>query len=428
MLKLLQKYKNNSFIKNSVILTIGTVIAQGVPVLFSPVLSRMFPPEQFGLLAILTSITVILSTISTGKYESAILIAPSKKEAASLVFIALLLSAFFSLFVILLLLLFSPSILALLKQPSLGGWIFIAPFTSFFISIYLSYNEWCVRNSYFKNLSFNKITNTSSIALSSIILGFSKVISGGLVIGDVIGRFFSAGACVFHAAKTDYTTFKEVSFTNIKAMAKRYLSFPKFIMPAQLLNVVGGQMPVLLIGSYFGSKELGYFVMVNMVLGVPISVISNAIRDVFRQRASEDYQKHNSCLYIYKKTVTSISIISVVIFSLLFFISPWLFPFVFGKTWEMSGQYAQILVPLVALGFIVESVSGMFFVAEKTKLLFIWQVLYFLFITLSLSIGYWFFNDIKATIICFAFGKGIVYLISFVMTYQIAKGEIFSAK
>lgn len=421
MTKFLQKYKNISFFKNSVMLIMGTVIAQGVSVLFSPVLSRLFPPEQFGLLATLTSLTAVLSSIATGKYESAILIAPSKKESASLVFIALLLSAFFSLFIILLLLLFSPSILALLKQPSLSGWIFIAPFTSFFISIYLAYNEWCVRNSYFKNLSFNKITNSSSIVFSSIILGFSQVISGGLVMGDAIGRFFSAGACVFHAAKTDYITFKEVSFSNIKAMAKRYLSFPKFIMPAQLLNVVGGQMPVLLIGSYFGSKELGYFVMVNMVLGVPISVISNAIKDVFRQRAIEDYQKHKSCLYIYKKTVTSTSIISVVIFSLLFFISPWLFPYVFGRTWEMSGQYAQILVPLVALGFIVESVSGMFFVAGKTKLLAIWQVLYFVFITLSLLIGYWLFNDIKATLICFAVGKGIVYLISFAITYKIAK-------
>jgi O-antigen/teichoic acid export membrane protein len=84
-------------------------------------------------------------------------------------------------------------------------------------------------------------------------------------------------------------------------LAKRYVEFPKYSLPAQLLNTIGGSLPVLLIGAYFNSMEVGYYAMTMNVLGVPISVISIAIRDVFRQRANEEYIKTGSCLKIYKR-------------------------------------------------------------------------------------------------------------------------------
>jgi len=62
------------------------------PLLFYPILGRIFTPEEFGLLATLTSITAILGVLATGKYDQGILIADSKKEAADLVGFTVLLS------------------------------------------------------------------------------------------------------------------------------------------------------------------------------------------------------------------------------------------------------------------------------------------------------------------------------------------------
>ena len=86
----------NGFIRNSFNLTLGTAISQGIPVILSPVLTRLFSPEDFGLYAIVTSITVIISALSTGKYETVIVIAEDKKDAVNLVSLSLFLSLLIS--------------------------------------------------------------------------------------------------------------------------------------------------------------------------------------------------------------------------------------------------------------------------------------------------------------------------------------------
>ena len=62
----------NSFIKNVVTLVAGTSIAQLIPILISPILTRIYSPEDFGLYAILIAISSICAIGSCLRYESAI--------------------------------------------------------------------------------------------------------------------------------------------------------------------------------------------------------------------------------------------------------------------------------------------------------------------------------------------------------------------
>lgn len=413
----------NGFIRNSFTLTLGTAISQGIPIILSPVLTRLFAPEEFGLLAIVSSITVIISVISTGKYETVIVIARDKRDAVNLVSLSLFLSILISIITLVLFLFFSPVLIGLLNQPRLKYWIFLCPVISFFISVYLCYNEWCIRGSRFANLAVNKVVNAGSITFSNVIYGFIRLTSGGLVIGEITGRFISALACFIQVARREFNEFKVTSRARMTFLAKKYIDCPKYILPGQFLNTFGSQAIVLLIASFFGDTQVGYYSMTSLVLYVPSTIISTAVRDVFKQRATQEFKEKNNCLEIFKRITTAISVFSVLIFGGLYFVLPALFSFAFGENWRIAGEYARILTPMVLISFISESVIAVFIVAEKMKALLIWQITYFVVNVLSLAAGYYIFRDIKIALLCFMVCKSLVHLLSLYMSYNYSKGK-----
>jgi O-antigen/teichoic acid export membrane protein len=67
-------FKKSEFRKHVLTLLTGTTIAQAIPVAISPILTRIYSPEDFGLLAIYISIVTILATVITGAYDFAIVL------------------------------------------------------------------------------------------------------------------------------------------------------------------------------------------------------------------------------------------------------------------------------------------------------------------------------------------------------------------
>ena len=412
----------SEFAKNDFTLTLGTSIAQAYPMLFYPILGRIFEPAEFGFLATLTSITSILTVIATGKYESSILITDSKKDAVNIVGLVLLLSFSFLLISFLVLQIFSYKLSVWFNEPNLKKWLFICPLSAFSIIIFNCYNEWCVRNKYFLSLSWNKIINSAATTFSKLFFGLVKVSSKGLIIGDLIGRIISAVGCIFRALRTDKAEFYQFSFKQMGILAKRYLKFPKYLLPDQLLDTLNSQLPTLTIAYFFRSTEVGYYAMAGSLLSVPVSIIANAMRDVFRQRANEEWMSNGNCKNIYNKTVKVMFFIIVPTSTILIIILPDLFSLLLGENWRIAGIYARILISNEAILFIFQVVGAVFIIANKMKMSFIWQFFSIMLTVVSLSIGCLGFKDIKITLICYVIARCVANLTRFYMTYNFSKG------
>lgn len=412
----------SEFLKNAATLVTGTSIAQLIGILLYPVLSRLFMAEQFGLLSTLSQISVIIMIVSTGKYENSILITDSKQEGANVIGYVLTRSAIVLLILYIILQIIGGQIGTLLNQPELQKWLFVCPLSAFVIAIYNCFNEWCVRNKYYKTLSWNKIVNTLSHSIAKLSLGLLKIFSNGLIWGDFLGRTFSAGTCVYRALKHDKIVFEKIDRRQYKILAKKYHHFPKYNMPDQLLSSIGVAMPVFLLGAFFNSSEVGYYAITMNVLSIPISIISLAVRDVFRQRANEDYLKKGNCIGIYKKLLYRLSVVAIAASLGVYFILPNLFSFVLGEKWMISGKYAQILLPMIVVDFIAMSLSGVFIVTQKLKASLLWQVYYVTITIISLLLGCLLFKTVKATLFCFAIGRSSAYLLYIYLSYKFAKG------
>lgn len=419
---LIRSLIKGEFIKNTLTLSIGTSIGQFFPLLFYPVLGRIYSPVEFGVLATLASITDILTVLASGKYEYSILITRTKKDAVNIVGLVLFLSLPFLLVILIILQLISNQFSIWFNEPDLKKWLFICPISAFAMVIFNCYNEWCVRNKYFVSLSLNKIINSAAVTLNKMLFGFIKIVSNGLVIGDLIGRMTSAAICILLMLRNNKVDFLNISFKRISVLARRYIEFPKYILPGQLLNSIGGQFPVLIIGYYFHSKEVGYYAMAMSILIVPMSVLGVTVRDVFKQRANEEYQKQGNCYKLYIKLFRVLTIWTFLGFIILTFALPIIFTIVLGKQWSVSGEYSQLLCPMIALSFICESLSGVFIITGKMKAALFWQLYYAGVTILSLLIGCLVFRNIKIALICFASGRSSAYLLGILLTYYYSKG------
>ncbi len=74
----------SEFLRNIFTLLSGSTIAQIITFLAIPVLTRIYTPQDFGFFAIYFSLATIVSTISTGRYELAIMLPRHKKDALAI--------------------------------------------------------------------------------------------------------------------------------------------------------------------------------------------------------------------------------------------------------------------------------------------------------------------------------------------------------
>jgi O-antigen/teichoic acid export membrane protein len=281
-----------------------------------------------------------------------------------------------------------------------------------------------VRNGYFKKLAANKITNSTAITTGKLILGFVKIVPQGLVFGDLIGRIFSAGACIFRALQSDAAAFKEVTVVRIKTLVKEFAEFHKFIMPGMLLIEIGKYLPVFFLGYYFSSVEVGYYSMTLLVLFAPMSMISFAIRDVFRQRANEDFKKTGSCHTFYMKIFKILALIAVLGSVVLIVCLPFIFSIFVGKQWNTAAFYAQILVIPSLLTFVATPLFDVLIIVNKLKINLLWQIYYTAITLLSLWIGCAIYHDVVIALYCFAIGRSTAYLLSILLSYYYSKGTL----
>lgn len=223
--------------------------------------------------------------------------------------------------------------------------------------------------------------------------------------------------------REDQALIRALRARRIVALARKYINFPKYLIIAHGFNTASGQMPILLLGALFSTSSAGFFTLTQRVMAAPMSLIANALGDVFRQEASRAYIKHGNCKIIYQQTFMRLLLISIVPFSVFFFVAPSLFAWVFGEQWRVAGEYAQILTPMAFMQFVTSPLSSMFMIAQKQRLDLIWQMCLFSLVIISFLLGA-FFSSVLDALKFFSCAYCIAYAINGCMTYHFARKNV----
>ncbi|MBK6912262.1 MAG: oligosaccharide flippase family protein [Ignavibacteriales bacterium] len=185
------KFNKSQFSKNFLTLFSGSVIAQIIPLIASPFIARLFPPSEFGLLAIFAAIESFLLIFSSMQYELAIMLPEDDSEAFHLLILSLLITLIVTIISALTILIFNYKIAILLNSPELAGWLFLIPIEILILGSFKSLNVWASRYKKYRRISFRQITQSITQSVSKIIFGLLDFISGGLIVGMILGEFTS---------------------------------------------------------------------------------------------------------------------------------------------------------------------------------------------------------------------------------------------
>ncbi|MFF2446734.1 oligosaccharide flippase family protein [Neobacillus sp. NPDC058068] len=416
---MLKKLLKNDFFKNVFTLFTGTAIAQVLPVAITPILTRIYGPKEFGVFAVYTAIVSILSVLSTGRYELAIIIPEKDSEAINVAGLAAVINVCISIFIFLIFLIGGENLANLFGVNELGIWLYFIPVSLIILGFYAIIYYWFNRRKLYKVMSVNKVIQQAGIGTANISFGFAT--NGiGLILGTIIGQAFALWLIIKRLLNKEKMILKEISKKEMLLQAKRFANFPKYFTFAHTLNVSSRNLANILFSSFFNALTVGYFTLTQRVLSLPVSLIGTAITDVFRQNAAEEIQINGNCKKLYIKSFKLLFLLAIIPFTLLYIFSPWLFSFVFGAEWAVAGEYARLMMPMLFFQFITSPLSTLSIILEKNKYEIIWQAALFISTTSSLVIGYKIFNSIKASIILFTIAYSIMYIVDGFMTYRFA--------
>ena len=415
---MINKLKPKSeFSRNVLTLMTGTTIAQAIPIAISPILTRIYTPEDFGVFALFIAITSIFGSIANGRYELAIMLPKKDEDAINIFALGFIITSFMVLSLLLIVFLFHDYFITLLNNESIGVWLYLTPIAVFFIGFYNLLNYFNNRKKYYKDIATATIVKSIVTAVIQLSIGFMKGGVGGLIGGQLISQMFVNARLLKNIIK-DKLLVSSISKIKIVALAKRYKDFPKFSMWAVLLNTLSVHLTSILISTFFSIATLGFYSLVQRVLGMPSALIGNAIGQVFFQQATKERQLTGKAIDIFNSTLKKLVIIGIPSFTLLFFIVEDLFAFVFGEEWRVAGEYAKIIMPLFLVKFISSTLSGVLIIFERQKN----ELLINLFLIIT-SIGLIFyienFNDFLSF---FTFFMSLNYIIFLLYYNRLAKG------
>jgi len=364
---MINKLKPKSeFSRNVLTLMTGTTIAQAIPIAISPILTRLYTPEDFGILALFVAITSIFGTIANGRYELAIMLPKKDEDAINIFALGFIIVFCLSLFLLSIILLFHNSILQLLNNQDIGFWLYFVPLTVFFIGLYNLLNYFNNRKKQYKDLAKATIVKSIVTAIVQLSIGFLKGGVAGLISGQILSQLF-ANMKLLKNIIENKVLISKVSKVKIVVLAKRYKDFPKFTMWAGLLNSSSTHLTNILISSLFNIKILGFYSLSQRLLGMPSALIGGSIGQVFFQEATKEKQLTGTAINTFISTLKKLIIIGVPFFGVLFFVVKDLFSFVFGEEWRVAGEYTQILIPFFMINFISSPLAISMSVFERQK-------------------------------------------------------------
>lgn len=411
------------YVRNVLTLITGTSLAQAIPIAVSPILTRIYTPQEFGVFALYLAIVAILTVVVTGRYELAIMLPKDDEQAINILGLSVFLSFIMSLLLFIVVLFFGSEIAILLNSPDIEPWLYWVPASTFLTGVYQSLNYWSNRRAHYSRLAISRVTQSTSGAGGQLGMGISDASSGGLIGGQLFGRLISTVVLAKLIKKDDYELFTKINKKDALVQAKRYKRFPKFLILAHVFNTASAQMAIILLSSLFTASIAGLYTLTHRILGAPISLVASALGDVFRQEASYSYIHHGECLQIYKATFKKLLIIASPAFFLFYFIAPDLFAILFGKEWREAGLYAQILTPMFFLRFVTSPLSSMFMIAEHQSLDLMWQIILLLSTSGSFIVGY-LFGDVTLALYLYMTSYVVLFLLNGFLTYLMAKGAL----
>lgn len=374
-MKLLEKYKNHSLLINTAKLSFSNLLMYVLPIIVTPILSRLYSPASFGEWGVFSSTITIITIALFLSLENTIVKAEEDEVPQILViclFIGTLLSAFF---LVIIEILESWGVLTALGCNTIT--IFFIYFIAY-ILYSLSYN---LNNRYarYTPLALANIIQGVSQALFRIVLAYIFLTAvNGLIVGTTIAECITAFfLCIMIFPKIKKYEWRNCSLTKLKDTFIKYKNFPLYDAPANLLAFSALSLPTIILSIFYSKSEVGSLSIIFQLLLMPMSLIGSAIGKVYYQELSINGNGKSKTTDATNSILRIISIISILPLLFICCGGDKLIIFFLGAEWQTAGNIAICLSLWSFPVILTQPLLPIFRVQNKQKMQLCYDILYF---------------------------------------------------
>lgn len=380
--------RDSEFARNIAVLTSGTMLAQCIGLLATPILSRIFTPLDYGLVALFGAVVAICATLITARFEVTVLLPAEEQEARSIVALTMLLSIVVGSILLICTTIMPEQIRAWLGVQALGLWLSIAVLCGIATAIIAAITNWLNRRCEYRKISSLRIAQAGLSVLFGLTFGFLAVPNGLLyaqlatiVLSMLLFLIFGYKSLAFESSRQ-----------SLFSVAKEYRRAPAYLLPTAMLDVCTLQLPFILISVWFTSELTGHYRMAWALLGLPASLVGSATAQVFYQRFSQLWPDAMAARAILVKTWKMLAVLGVIPFAIVMLCGKQLFSLVLGPTWAESGLLAGIMAPMFFASLLHSPTSSTFVVMRMERTVLFFGVAVLIYRPFCLYLGHYFDN------------------------------------
>ncbi|MEO9119803.1 MAG: oligosaccharide flippase family protein [Solirubrobacteraceae bacterium] len=347
----------------------GAAVAQGLTLVSSVLINRLYSPASFGQYGAASSLVALVTTIGSLKYDLAIPLPGDEKVAANLVALSVFVLAGLAATSALLLIVAGGSILHLFNAQALMPYAWLLLVAQLGGCVYNVFLSFAIRQKQFQTIARTRITQAVANVGTQIAIGLVSASPAGLMAGETMGLTAGSGRLGRDAWRVSSVAIKQVSFAGIRAVAHRYRKFAILSSPAALLNAIGYYSPLLLVVALYGARTGGLFALGQRLIQAPVVLLTMSISQVFVAEAAVLAREDPPALRaLFSRTIRRLAMLGTPVVLVLAVAAPLLTGPVFGSRWEQAGIYVTILAPFFLCQLAASPLGGTLDVLERQDL------------------------------------------------------------
>ena len=364
-------------------LILGSGIAKVISLISIPIITRLYSPDDFGILAVFTAAVAILAPLLTLSYHLAVPLPRQASVAGTLVWLAFFPSAFCAFVLTAILWTYNFQILSALSVSALIPYWWLIVIGIFGFASFETLSMWATRERAFGQLSRLNVRQALFGNLVKIAAGVFGAGPIGLMVGAIVGKssgtltLFAANRAALEGAR------QRLTIRRLIAVAKRYSSFPLLRFPANQLTALGQHFPVVFISTMYGTEIAGQFGLTMLAFALPVTLLAASMSKAYYGEVAQlTHSQPGAAYHVTKEIVWRMLAISLVPTVFIVLWGPHLFALIFGDEWSQAGEFARYIAPLLLVQIPGSSIHFIFAIRRKEKTYLYFSAQRFFLITL----------------------------------------------
>jgi O-antigen/teichoic acid export membrane protein len=337
----------------------GHAISQLLVLAVAPVLSRLFAPEDFGVLASFSAIAAGIATLATFRFEQAVPLPRSNRTALTLIVLACITTA-----VVVACSWFAAQFFdGLFRQ-----WFVDAPLPDDFalilaavviaMSAYQIAGAWMMRSARFVQLARMRIVYVVVTVATQIVLGISLSSDArSLILGQALGYSVAVAVVVWSLGKLGSVQ-QLLRVRQLRLVASRYRNYPCYDVWAALAGMFGILAPPVILAFAYDARVAGWFALAHRTLHTPLTMIGHSLSRVYYSDIARlGAKRHFDLRAQFRQTLRRLTLMLLPCVACAAIIAPLTFEWIFGSEWRQAGWCFALISPMIS-AFVVSNVIG----------------------------------------------------------------------